>query len=123
MILNVLSFNLRTWTDADGKNAWPYRKDMVAELIQRLRPDIVGVQEALTQMLTDIDQRLSGYEYVGEGRLGGNDGEFSAIYYRKTLGNPVETDQFWLSETPKVPGSKSWNTSHPRVCTWALFNH
>jgi len=30
---------------------------------------------------------------------------------------------FWISETPDVPGSKSWDSSCPRTVTWALLRH
>ncbi len=29
------------------------------------------------------------------------------------------SDTFWLSETPDVVGSKSWDTACTRICTWA----
>ena len=28
---------------------------------------------------------------------------------------------FWLSETPDVAGSRSWETACTRICTWATF--
>jgi endonuclease/exonuclease/phosphatase family metal-dependent hydrolase len=33
----------------------------------------------------------------------------------------AESDTFWLSETPKTPGSKSWDTACERACTWGRF--
>ena len=31
----------------------------------------------------------------------------------------MDAGTFWFSETPDVPGSQSWGSSHPRICTWA----
>jgi endonuclease/exonuclease/phosphatase family metal-dependent hydrolase len=31
--------------------------------------------------------------------------------------------QFWLSETPFEPSSKSWDSDLPRICTWISFIH
>ncbi len=121
MQLDILSFNLRTWTDTDGSNAWPYRRDMAAELIKKYHPHVVGTQEALPEMLSDLDSRLPEYERWGEGRRGGENGEFNAIYYHRRVGGPQEQGQFWLSETPDEPGSVSWDSSLPRICTWAVF--
>jgi endonuclease/exonuclease/phosphatase family metal-dependent hydrolase len=33
----------------------------------------------------------------------------------------VDSGHFWLSETPKVIGSKSWDSALPRIATWALL--
>ena len=46
-------------------------------------------------------------------------GEFSPIMYRKDRFEVFEHGQFWLSETPDVPGSRSWGNSITRICTWA----
>ena len=32
-----------------------------------------------------------------------------------------EAQTFWLSESPDEPGSKSWDSSLPRIATWAHF--
>ena len=34
----------------------------------------------------------------------------------------VESGDFWLSETPEIPGSKSFKSAFPRLCTWALLS-
>lgn len=33
----------------------------------------------------------------------------------------VRSGNFWLSDTPDIPGSNSWHTSFPRLATWGLF--
>ena len=43
----VMSFNLRYDTPNDSVNAWPNRKDAVADLVKFHEAEIVGVQEAL----------------------------------------------------------------------------
>ena len=45
--LRVMSFNLRYGTANDGKNRWDLRKEAVAAVVQKLDPDILGVQEGL----------------------------------------------------------------------------
>jgi endonuclease/exonuclease/phosphatase family metal-dependent hydrolase len=32
-----------------------------------------------------------------------------------------ESGTFWFSDTPGVPGSRSWGNSVTRICTWARF--
>jgi endonuclease/exonuclease/phosphatase family metal-dependent hydrolase len=117
-----MSFNLRLDVASDGPNAWPHRRDWVASLIRFHAPDAVGVQEALANMLTDLDARLPGFARVGVGRADGRaGGEFSAILYRSDRLAMLDNGTFWLSPTPEVAGSKGWDAAIERVATWARF--
>lgn len=121
--LRVMSFNVRYNTPRDGDWAWPYRKDLVAKLIQQNNIDILGVQETTLDMLEDLNPHLSDYSWVGEDRQGDSQGEYNAIFYRHDLFELKETNTFWLSKTPEVPGSTSWGTGTPRIATWAHLTH
>ena len=118
--LNVMSFNIRLNVASDSLNAWPYRKDMAASQILFHDAHIVGVQEALHNQMVDLSERLKGYKYVGGGRDDGKTkGEYSAIFYDTTRLQVLQSETFWLSQTPTVPGSKSWDAAITRVVTWA----
>ena len=118
--LNVMSFNIRLNTASDSLNAWPYRKDNVASQILFHDAHIVGVQEALHNQMVDLRERLKGYKYVGVGRDDGKEkGEYSAIFYDTSRLQVLKSETFWLSQTPEVPGSKSWDAAITRVVTWA----
>lgn len=121
--LTIMSFNIRYDNPDDGINAWPNRKDHVAEMIgSRYQADIAGLQEVLFHQLNDLEDRLSGYNWAGVGRDDGRDkGEFSPIFYRSDRFELISTNTFWLSETPQIPGSKSWDTAITRIVTWAKF--
>lgn len=120
--LRVMTFNIRYNNPGDGINAWPNRRDWVASLIRFHNADVIGVQEALAGMLTDLDTRLPGFARVGVGRTDGrNAGEFSAIIYRTERLAILDSGTFWLSTTPEVVGSKGWDTAIERVATWARF--
>ena len=120
--LRVMTFNIRYDTPRDSGNAWPLRKDWVASLIRFHGADVVGVQEALAHMLTDLDARLPGFARVGVGRADGREGgEFSAILYRTDRLALLDQGTFWLSPTPETPGSKGWDAAIERVATWARF--
>ena len=117
-----MTFNVRYDTPNDSGNAWPHRKDWVASLIRFHAPDVVGVQEALMHMLTDLDVRLPDFARVGVGRADGRSrGEFSAILYRKSRLELLDSGTFWLSPTPEVAGSKGWDTAIERIATWTRF--
>jgi hypothetical protein len=105
--LRVMTFNVRYDNPGDGPNAWPFRRDWVGALVRFHGADVVGVQEALAHMLTDLDARLPGFVRVGVGRTDGRDrGEFSAILYRTDRLELLDGGTFWLSPTPEAVGSK-----------------
>jgi endonuclease/exonuclease/phosphatase family metal-dependent hydrolase len=117
--LRVMTFNIRYATAADGENAWDKRKDFVVEVIRGFDPDLLGTQEVLAAQADFLAMKLSGYAVVGVGRDDGQRrGEFSAAFYKSSRFKALDSGTFWLSETPDVPGSKSWDSSLPRVATW-----
>jgi endonuclease/exonuclease/phosphatase family metal-dependent hydrolase len=48
-------------------------------------------------------------------------GEYSAIFYKKDKFEVIKEKTLWLSETPEVPGSKSWDAAITRVVTFAVL--
>ncbi|QRR01030.1 endonuclease/exonuclease/phosphatase family protein [Dyadobacter sandarakinus] len=120
-VLTVASYNLRYNTPNDGVNAWPNRKEMVKGLVRFHDFDIFGVQEALVGQLKDVAE-LTDYAYYGKGRDDGKEGgEHSAIFYKKSRFKLLKSGDFWLSETPDVPG-KGWDaTCCNRICSWGQF--
>jgi len=120
--IRVMTFNIRYNNPNDGIHAWPNRKDMVAAIFSFYNVGIAGVQEALYEQVLDLQQLLPDYAWAGVGRTDGKtEGEFSAIFYRKGLFRLLDSGTFWLSETPEVPGSKSWDAAIERIVTWARF--
>jgi endonuclease/exonuclease/phosphatase family metal-dependent hydrolase len=115
-----MSYNIRLDVSSDGQNAWPVRKDFFASQIQFYEPDIMGVQEAMPNQVLDLEQMLPQYNQVGIGREGQGKGESSNIFYKKEKLEVVETNTFWLSDTPDSI-SKGWDAACHRVCTYALF--
>jgi len=117
--LRVMSFNLRYATAADGANAWEKRKEVLLETIVAFKPDLLGTQETLALQADFLTEHLKDYALVGVGRDDGKrKGEFSALLYKASRFEAVDSGTFWLSETPGVPGSKSWDSSLPRIATW-----
>jgi endonuclease/exonuclease/phosphatase family metal-dependent hydrolase len=115
-----MTYNLR-FASPTPPNAWPQRRPLVAEVIQKLAPDVLGTQEGLYGQLQDLAADLPAFQWIGVGRDGGSRGEFMAVFYRKTRLEPVAFDHFWLSDTPEVIGSKSWGPKLARMVTWVQF--
>ena len=120
--LKVMTYNIRLDTPVDSMNQWPKRSHKVFALIRKYNPDILGVQEAIHHQLMDLIKNLSEYDYIGVGRDDGKtNGEYSAILYKKDRFTILQQNTFWLSETPDVPGSKSWDAAITRVASWGKF--
>lgn len=120
--LHVMTFNLRFNNPGDGINAWPNRKLFASSQVAFHETDILGVQEALHGQILDLLEQLPGFAFTGVGRDDGREkGEYSAILYNTRSVKLLKSETFWLSETPTVPGSKSWDAAITRIVTWALF--
>jgi len=117
--INIMTYNIRLDTEADGINMWDNRKEGIVSLIKEERVDILGIQEGLPSQIEYLSKQLDGYSMIGEGRDGGNNGEYSAIYYNNKM-NLIETETFWLSETPEIP-SIGWDAAIKRITTLGLF--
>ena len=117
---NLATFNIRCPADTED-NAWSNRLPRVVQVIRKHAFDIFGVQEATPMQRKNLDAALPDFARVGLGRGTNDTGEAMCIYYRKNRFECLATDTFWLSETPREPGSKGWNAACPRTCTWGLF--
>jgi endonuclease/exonuclease/phosphatase family metal-dependent hydrolase len=117
--LAVMSFNIRRGTAQDGRNHWIHRRNLVREVLNQYRPDVLGLQEALDFQISEIRAMLPGYECIGIGSQGESKGLHNAIFYDAGLFVLSEEGTFWLSDTPDIPGSKGWGNIIPRICTWA----
>mgnify|MGYP002129749873 CR=1 FL=1 len=117
--LRVMSFNVRYANKADGDNAWSQRTELFFDTIHAFGPDLIGFQEVIAVQHDALTARLTDYAFVGVARDDGKrKGEWSPIAYRKSRFTAVDHGDFWLSETPEVPGSKSWDAAITRICSW-----
>ena len=118
----VGSYNLRTNTTRDlPNNGWEQRAPRCLELLKTEKFDIFGSQE--TQQCHIDKITASGYKAIGLPRDDSKTAEHSTIFYNPEVLELRKTETFWLSETPNVPGSKSWNTACPRIFTVGFFTH
>jgi len=122
MRVTAMTFNIRYGTAPDGDNKWTNRQEQVFDLIRRQAADFVGVQEALPMQVEALDRALPEYRHVGRSREADpRKGEAVPILYRHDRWDLAAGGNFWLSDTPEEPGSKSWGNNLPRVVTWGRF--
>lgn len=121
--LDVMTFNIRTAIGRDGDNVWPRRKELVAEAIRASDPDVLGLQEALTEQIDFLQSEMPEYRWVGVDRgLNGGIGlsEATPIFYKYGALVPIESGTFWLSDDPNPPTQRRRVS---RIVTWARFHH
>ena len=120
--LRVMTFNIRYATAPDGENSWLHRSDLLLDTITKFDPDLLGTQEVLAVQADFLTKKLTDYTQAGVGRDDGKRrGEFSPVMFKKSRFELVDSGTFWLSEAPDTAGSKSWDSSLPRIATWAIL--
>ena len=123
MKLKVCTFNLRNDSAGDGINCFDGRKELIGREFLKYDADIIGFQEVRTHMRDWLEENLAGYTVVGTGRDADLGGEHVSIAYKTEKFRLVSLDTFWLSDTPRVPGSRFGTDQSrcPRICTAAVL--
>lgn len=123
----VLSCNIRVALDEDEAKGvgWLSRKDICLKIIKDKKPDIAGFQEVLKGQADDIRKYFPSYQLFG---FDGPEMDAHTTGYHGIAKNPILFSKdryelltggtYWLSETPLVAGSKSWNTARARHANW-----
>ena len=122
VVLDVMTFNIRTAIGRDGDNSWPFRKNLVSETILDSDPDIVGLQEALAEQIDFLESEMPEYRWIGVDRgMNGGEGlsEATPIFYKYREMAPIESGTFWLSDDPNPPTERRRVS---RIVTWARFH-
>lgn len=123
----VLSCNIRVALDEDEAKGfgWSTRKAICLKIINSRKPDIIALQEVLKPQADDFRNYFSGYQLLG---FDGPEMDAHTSGYHGIAKNPIlystqryellTAGTYWLSETPLVAGSKSWETARARHVNW-----
>tara|TARA_A100001011_G_scaffold259800_1_gene268229 strand:- start:16217 stop:17071 length:855 start_codon:yes stop_codon:yes gene_type:complete len=116
--IKAMSYNVRYENFDDGENQWDQRKKTLIDYLKSKSPSIIGMQEVISTQLLDLNFSLSEYSFVGIGREDGKiKGEFCPIFFNKYRFELIESETFWLSETPEKI-SVGWDAALERICTY-----
>ena len=120
MSITTLSCNIRKSLpeDDEGGNGWEARKDLCFEVIRAQGADVICLQECSNAQLTDVQRRLPEFESFGLANPGELFNPTNLILFSKARFDLISAGGFWLSETPHVAGSRSWDCAHPRFANW-----
>ncbi|OGP71896.1 MAG: hypothetical protein A2Z73_05250 [Deltaproteobacteria bacterium RBG_13_60_28] len=119
--MRLMTFNLRFATPQDGPNEWEYRKELVVQVILAHGPHLLGTQEGTVPQLEYLAAHLPHYLPLIAHRQIDRTCQYPTIFYRGDLFEVGESGEFWLSETPTVHRSLSWDSAFPRMVTYGFF--
>lgn len=118
-----MTYNIKYDNKNDTVNNWNHRKTDMVKLIEHYNAGFIGMQEVLINQLNYLNDALDSFEYIGVGRDDGKQkGEFSPIFYDTEKYQVLESNTFWLSETPETI-SVGWDAAMERICTYGLFEN
>ena len=116
--MKILTCNIRCFGADDGKNNWIHRKQLCIDVIKSHSPDIICFQEMWSQQFSDLYSAFFEYSYYGmvDEPVGGH--PQNSIFFRTKEFRLISAGGYWLSESPHVAGSKSWNSECVRLANW-----
>jgi endonuclease/exonuclease/phosphatase family metal-dependent hydrolase len=117
--LCLVSFNIRYENPGDGIHSWDNRKEACAVMIRQINPDAFGTQEVMPEQQADLERLLPEYAWAGGSTLDPDPryAESLLIFYRKATFDLIDSNLFWLSETPDSI-SRGWDARFVRAVNW-----
>lgn len=116
--MKIVTYNLRcVYEKWDGVNSFIHRAGLIYEKINSEKPDIIAFQEVVEKSKILLEKLLPEYIFLGHFREADYTGEgvFTAI--KKDRFEVLGFEDFWLSPTPAIAGSRYENQSDcPRTC-------
>jgi endonuclease/exonuclease/phosphatase family metal-dependent hydrolase len=123
----ILTCNIRVALPEDeaAGNGWRARRGLCLEVIRAQKPDLICLQEVLREQMEDLEHGLpefAGFGFEGpemDPKKAGYQGiAKNPVFYSRARYDFVTAGGFWLSETPHLPGSLSWESARARHVNW-----
>jgi endonuclease/exonuclease/phosphatase family metal-dependent hydrolase len=116
----LLTCNVRVDVPGDSKtgDGWKHRKEFCCDLIQGQKADLIGLQEAQAIHFNDLKARMPEYDTYALSHSVADFHPIDAIFFLRSRYELISAGGFWLSETPHIAVSKSWDSANPRLVNW-----
>lgn len=123
----ILCCNIRVALQEDVEKGvgWDARREICIDIIRSQRPDIIGFQEVIRPQMKDLKKAFPGFGSFG---FEGPEMDAHPTGYHGIAKNPIlfsaeryemlSAGEFWLSETPLIAGSISWDSARARHANW-----
>lgn len=121
--IKVISSNIRFDNPKDGQHIWQNRIEILSSIINSKKPDYLGTQEGWRRQLYQFYTKLENLVMVDDHRSWIEDRMYPTIFINPDTFEKIKSGDIWLSETPNVPASKSFDSAFPRLCSWAKVKH
>lgn len=113
----VMTANLRKADADDGENAWPHRADHCCRLLADHAPVVLATQETRDVQAQALDRALPGHQRFGPAKGPADPHPINATWVECRRCTIIGSGGWWLSQTPHVPGSRSWGSLSVRLVT------
>ena len=117
--LKIITSNIRFSNPNDGIHDWPNRLPLLTSIYQNFGPDILATQEGRQIQLKELDEKLPHLELIDSHRTWIDERMYPCLFVNSQTISVERSGDIWLSQTPDIPGSKSFDSAFPRLCTWA----
>jgi endonuclease/exonuclease/phosphatase family metal-dependent hydrolase len=118
MEVRLITCNIRFDNPADGENRWEYRRELLARTLLQKSPDIIATQEGRYHQLVDLASLLPGYRLVDDHRAWIKERMYPSFFVKENRFEVFPGLDLWLSETPDIAESRSFDSAFPRLLTW-----
>ena len=119
--MRIITCNIRTSLAADGDNNWDHRKELCRDVIASHKPDIICFQEMTAKQHSYLASELEHFSWVGTTDEPAGDRPVNSIFYRSSHLCATSVGGYWLSKTPHIAGTRSWQSAGVRLVTWAVL--
>ncbi len=118
MSLCFITCNIRFDNPADGDNTWSLRRDFLVKSLLHHQPVVIATQEGRYHQLQDLNHQLNRFQIIDHHRSWIGERMYPSIFLKEGVFEFLSSGDRWLSETPEVAGSSSFESSFPRLMTW-----
>lgn len=132
--VRVVTYNVRrSGKEQSPQNLWASRKPLVFDIVNMMRPDIIGFQEVVQDQFDDLRTVLADYDSFGEPRSTKTSSwwqrmvmkypdatdEHNPIFYKKNRLTLLASGNFGIN--PRGGRFHIMTADLPRLCTWGFF--
>jgi endonuclease/exonuclease/phosphatase family metal-dependent hydrolase len=117
--LKIITSNIRFANPGDGLHDWPNRLPLLQKIYQDFGPDILATQEGRIEQLKELDANIPELVLADSHRNWIPERMYPCLFFNPQTISIERTGDIWLSETPHLAGSSSFESAFPRLCTWA----
>lgn len=120
--MKICTVNIRYENNHDGENSWVNRRKLLANFIKDKNFDFIGTQEGRKDQILNLASLID-LQLVDQHRSWIEERMYPSIFFNFSKYNALDSGDIWLSETPLIAGSSSFNSAFPRLATWVKLEN